>query len=29
MWIPFGELDVGGGFENATSYPQKIALTEN
>jgi hypothetical protein len=21
MWIPFGELDVGVGFENATSYP--------
>jgi hypothetical protein len=21
MWIPFGELDVGVGFENATTYP--------
>jgi hypothetical protein len=21
MWIPFGDLDVGVGFENATSYP--------
>jgi hypothetical protein len=21
MWIPFGELDVGVGHENATSYP--------
>jgi hypothetical protein len=21
MWIPFGELDVGVGFENATRYP--------
>jgi Protein of unknown function (DUF3830) len=21
MWIPFGELDVGVGFENATCYP--------
>ena len=21
MWIPFGELDVRVGFENATSYP--------
>ena len=21
VWIPFGELDVGVGFENATSYP--------
>jgi hypothetical protein len=21
MWIPFGELDVGIGLENATSYP--------
>jgi Protein of unknown function (DUF3830) len=21
MWIPFGELDVGIGFENATTYP--------
>ena len=20
-WIPFGELEVGTGFENATSYP--------
>jgi Protein of unknown function (DUF3830) len=21
MWIPFGELEVGVGFENATTYP--------
>jgi hypothetical protein len=26
MWIPFGELDVGVAFENATSYPNRGEL---